>query len=76
MGLRARIQNGLLVAKAPPGYDEGEEVEVELVDSLEENLSEAEIERINQSLSIARAQFAAGDYGTEEQLRALLDDRK
>jgi hypothetical protein len=32
MGLKARIQNGLLVAEAPPGYEEGEVVSIEIVD--------------------------------------------
>jgi hypothetical protein len=59
MVLKARIQNGQLVAEAPPGYPEGTELQIEL----------------NRRLEVSRRQMEAGQYVPAEQVLAKLRAR-
>jgi hypothetical protein len=75
MVLKARIQNGQLIAQAPPGYPEGTELEIELVDDFEDGMSEEEINELNRRLEVSRRQMEAGQYVPAEQVIAKLRAR-
>jgi hypothetical protein len=49
MALNARIEKGKIVADAPPGYEEGERLQIEIVD--DDDLTKEEREELDRSLA-------------------------
>jgi hypothetical protein len=77
MVLKARIQNGRIVAEAPAEYPEGAEVEIEILErDYEDDMTEEELAEVLKSIEISRRQFQAGEYVTEEEFLAQLRAKK
>jgi hypothetical protein len=76
MVLKARIQNGQLVAAVPPGYSEGEELTIAVVDDVEHGMTPEEIDALNRSIEQGEREIAEGKYYSAEEVLAELRDRR
>ena len=75
MVLKARVENGKIIAEAPADYPDGMELELEIVD-IEHSLTPQELEELNRDIEEAEADYAAGRYRTAAEVLADLRARR
>jgi len=75
MVLKARVENGKIIADAPADYPEGMELEVEIVD-VELAMTPEEIAELNRDIAEAEADYAAGRFRSADDVIAEMRARR
>jgi hypothetical protein len=73
--LKARIENGKIVGDAPPGLEDGTELELSIADP-GDDMTEEDLERLNRALEEAWRSVKAGNVRLADDVLADLRARK
>ena len=73
--IRVRVENGKIIGDAPPGFEEGAEIELALADP-GDDLSHGELARLNQALEAAWKSVRDGHVRPAGDVLADLRSRK
>jgi hypothetical protein len=75
MVLKARIEKGQIVAEAPPGYEEGQEVDIEILDP-HHDLTPEERAELDREIEEGERDFEEGRYAPASEVLADLRRRR
>ena len=67
MVLKARVENGKIIADAPAEYPDGTELELEIL-APEHAMTAAEVAELNRDIEEAEADYAAGRYRSADEV--------
>ena len=70
--IRVRVENGMLVGVAPPGLPEGTELDLQVADDGDDDMTEEELAELNEELEASHKQAVAGQgVDAKEVIRRL-----